>query len=169
MKRSLFPITMLSLLIVFFLASAGFSTNTATVSKSAYRVGDVVTIEGTIDPEKDLFIAVSSQKAFAPKDTDGVHETKRLKKEAEKRGFTQDTSIPALYYMLTTNPEKFGTVADKRFGGPSFMPGIYKTTMFKLAKFDKLDEEAKSVLGPVGNKDSWNFFWFAHHSCWDFL
>ena len=164
MKKFFIPITMLSFLMIFLLANAGVCSSTATISESEYKVGDVVTIEGTIDPGKDLYIAISTEKMFAPKDTKGVHETKRLAKEGKKRGFNNDSSIPALYYMLTTNPEKFGKVADKRFGGPSFMPGIYKTTMFKLATFDKLDDEAKSVLGPLGAKDVWNFFRFAHES-----
>ena len=164
MKKFFIPITMLSFLMIFLLANAGVCSSTATISESEYKVGDVVTIEGTIDPGKDLYIAISTEKMFAPKDTKGVHETKRLAKEGKKRGFNNDSSIPALYYMLTTNPEKFGKVADKRFGGPSFIPGIYKTTMFKLAKFDKLDDEAKSVLGPIDTKDAWNFFRFAHES-----
>ena len=70
---------------------------------------------------------------FAPKDTDGVHEAKRLASDAEKKGFTADTAIPPLYYMLTTAPDKFGTVTEKRFGGPSFFTqggkrGLYGTT-----------------------------------------
>ncbi len=142
----------------------GGSFAAAKISATDYKAGDRVTIEGTIEPGKDLYIAVATQAGFAPKDTDGVHETKRLKKEAKKRGFNKDTQIPVLYYMLTTNPDKFGKVTDKRFGGPSFIKGIYKTTMFKLSKFDKLDAEAKGVLGPIKTKEEWNFYRFAHES-----
>jgi hypothetical protein len=66
--------------------------------------------------------------------------------------------------MVTNNPNKFGKVADKRFGGPSFMTGIYKTTMFKLAKWDDLDAQAKAMLAPMSTKKEWNFFRFTHES-----
>ncbi len=97
----------------------------AKISATEYEAGDTVTIEGTIAPGKDLYIAVASQTTFAPKDTKGVHEVKRLKKEAKKRGFKDDSRIRIFYYMLTTNQKKFGKVSDKRFGGPSFIKGIY--------------------------------------------
>ena len=136
----------------------------AKISATEYSAGDTVTIEGTIEPGKELYIAVAAQTMFAPKDTDGVHETKRLEKEGKKRGFKNNTKVPILYYMLTTNPDKFGNVADKRFGGPSFISGIYKTTMFKLSNFDKLDAEAKNMLGPINTNEQWNFYKFAHES-----
>jgi hypothetical protein len=93
-----------------------------------------------------------------------VHEVARLKKEAKKRGFTNETQIPVLYYMLTSNPAKFGEVTAKKFGGPSFLPGIYNTTMFRLASYEKLDRQALSVLGPIKSKEEWNFYRFAHES-----
>jgi uncharacterized membrane protein YfcA len=150
--------------ICIFLVCPGNILAAAQLSATEYKAGDVVTIEGSINPGEELYISVASDLAFAPKDTDGVHETKRLKKEADKRGFSEDTSIPVLYYMVTTDPGKFGKVADKRFGGPSFLKGIYKTTMFKLAKYDQLDAGAKTMLGPVAGKAEWNFFRFSHES-----
>jgi uncharacterized membrane protein YfcA len=137
---------------------------TATVGNAEYSAGDTVTIEGQIAPGQELYIAVATDRTFAPADTNGVHEVKRLAKEAEKRGFNNDTRVPMLYYMLTSNPDKFGKVTDKRFGGPSFMSGIYKTTMFRLAGYDKLDAEAKAMLGPIQTVDQWNFFKFNHES-----
>ncbi len=142
---------------------------TGKVGSTNYKAGDVVTIEGTIDPGQDLFVAVASQTTFAPKDTNGVHEKKRFAKEAKKRGFTKETRIPVLYYMITNQPDKFGKVTVKRFGGPSFFTqggkrGLYKTTMFKLAKFDQLDAAVLPYLGPIKTKEEWNFFKFAHES-----
>ncbi len=129
-----------------------------------YKAGDVVTIEGSIEPGKDLFVTIASQTTFAPKDTDGVHESKRLKKDAKKKGFKADSRIPVLYYVITNKPDKFGKVVDKKFGGPSFMKGLYSTTMFKLASYDKLDAEAKAALGPIQTKDQWNFLVYTHQS-----
>ncbi|RLB02308.1 MAG: sulfite exporter TauE/SafE family protein [Deltaproteobacteria bacterium] len=132
-----------------------------------FKAGCVLTIEGKIEPGKDLYIALATKKVFAPKDTNGVHEKKTFKKHEKKFGFKEDTAIPFLYYMLTTNPNKFGKVVPKKFGGPSFYTqggkrGLYSTTMFKLAKYDQLDDEAKNSLGPIKTVEQWNFFKYAH-------
>ncbi|MCD6584618.1 MAG: sulfite exporter TauE/SafE family protein [Desulfobacteraceae bacterium] len=167
MKKPLLSIMLLSIALVFISAGAGFCRTQASVSATEYKAGDVVTIEGAISPGQDLYIAISSQDTFAPKDTNGVHEVSKLKKAGEKKGFANDTAIPALYYMLTSNPDKFGAVTDKKFGGPSFFTqkgkrGLYKTTMFKLAKFDALDSEAKIALATIKTKAEWDFFRYAH-------
>ena len=169
MKKYLFPVIMLSLVFVFAVVGLGVCSVAATISATDYKAGDTVTIEGTIDPGQDLFIAVSSQKTFAPKDTKGVHETKRLNEDAKEKGFAKETSIPDLYYMLTSNPEKFGKITKKKFGGPSFFTqkgkrGLYETTMFKLSKFDAIDPVAKSSLATIKTEQEWNFFKYAHES-----
>ena len=71
--------------------------------------------------------------------------------------------------MLTNVPDKFGKVTEKKFGGPSFFTqggkrGLYKTTFFKLAAYDKLDKEVKSVLGPIQTQEQWNLYKWAHQS-----
>ena len=169
MKKGLHLAGALTLLLCLVFPLSAFAGVQASLPGSDFKAGDTITIEGNIEPGQDLFVTISSEKMFAPKDTKGVHETKRFKKEAKKRGFTADTSIPTLYYILTNTPEKFGKVKEKRFGGPSFFTqggkrGLYKTTMFKLAKFDQLDDTTKSVLGPIQAKDQWDFFRFAHES-----
>ena len=87
---------------------------------ASYSAGDTIQISGTIEPGTDLYLSIAAKNRFAPKDTTGKTEVKKLASEAKKFGFTTDTSIPILYYMLTTSPNKFGTVIDKKFGGPSF-------------------------------------------------
>ena len=106
MRRHLF-ITILSLLVIG-LAAPGFCAATATISGSEFKAGDMVTIEGTIDPGQELYLTISMQDMFAPNQTDGAHETKRLAKDAEKQKFGLDTEIPPLYYLLTSNPDAFG-------------------------------------------------------------
>ena len=164
MRRKFGLLSVVILAICFlFSVSSGYGAS-VTLSSKEYKAGDTVTVEGTISPGQDLYLAIASQAAFAPRDTKGVNEAKRLEKEAKKRGFKSDTAIPVLYYLLTTKPEKFGKVVDKRFGGPSFIKGIYKTKMFKLNKFDAIDANAKTVLGPLTSKEQWNFFRFTHES-----
>ncbi len=169
MKKYLFSVLLLSLTLILTGNTPVLCSTAATISATEYKAGDMVTIEGAINPGQDLFIAISSQKTFAPKDTKGVHEVKTFKKDAKKIGFTEDTSIPALYYMLTTNPEKFGEITKKKFGGPSFFTqkgkrGLYETTWFKLSKFDALDAEAKASLATIKTEQEWNFYKYAHES-----
>ena len=75
------------------LAVPGFSAPTATVSSSEFKAGDTVTIEGMIEPGKDLYLVVTMQDLFAPQDTNGVHEVNRLKKDAAKANFNVDTKF----------------------------------------------------------------------------
>ncbi len=159
--RKILPL-LLIFAIAIFMAVPSATLAAAKLSATDYSAGDTVTVEGNIMPGQDLYIAIAMQKMFAPKDTTGPHEVKTFKKDGKKVGFDKDTAIPPLYYMLTTNPGKFGKVVDKKFGGPSFIKGIYSTTMFKLKKFDDLDYQAKSMLGPISTKEQWNFFKYAH-------
>ena len=169
MKKVSFIIGMIALFVAGLALIPTAADAAATISAKDYKAGDSVTVEGTIPPGQDLFIAVASQTDFASKDTDGVHETKRLAKDAKRRGFSMEARIPMLYYMVTTNPEKFGKVKVRRFGGPSFFTqqgkrGIFSTTMFSLANFNELDGQAKSVLGPIQTEDQWKFYKYAHES-----
>jgi uncharacterized protein len=167
MRRHLFFATLYVLIIG--LAAPGFCASSATISGSEFKAGDTVTIEGTIDPGQELYLTVSMQEMFAPKDTNGTHEVKRLKKDAAKSKFELDTQIPPLYYILTTNPTAFGETGKKKFGGPSVLlgkgKGIYSTTMFYLKKnFGDLADEVKTVLGPIQTEAQWNFLRYANES-----
>jgi uncharacterized protein len=167
MRRIILPITLFFIIMTF--AVSGFGAPSATISGSEFKAGDTVTIEGTIDPGQDLYIAVAMQETFAPQDTNGVHESKRLKKDAGKAKFEMDTKIPPLYYLLTTNPQAFGEEGKKKFGGPSVLlgkgNGIYSTTMYYLKKkFGDVAAEARSMLGPIKTDAEWNFLRYANES-----
>ena len=128
--------------------------------------GDSVTFKGQIEAGKKLYVVVTSEKTFAPKDTNGVNEVKGFKKDAKKFKFKLDSKVPVWTYIITDNPGIFGKVVDKKFGGPSFMSGLYSTTMYKLSTWGKLGAEAKAVLADAGIKteDQWNFFRYMHES-----
>lgn len=111
MKKIFMPLIIMMLALMF-TASGSFAANS--ISASAYKAGDMVQITGKIAPGEELYIAIAQQDMFAPKDTTGVHEIKTFKKESQKRGFSLDTQIPPLYYMITTVPEKFGKVDKKK-------------------------------------------------------
>ncbi|MBS3756661.1 MAG: sulfite exporter TauE/SafE family protein [Desulfobacterales bacterium] len=136
----------------------------AQISQQEYLAGDQVTISGQIEPEEDLYIAIASKREFASQDAKGVNEIKNLKDVAATQPFEADTAVPVLYYMLTNNPDLFGNVVKKRFGGPSFAKGIYSTTMFQLADWQNLDPKVKNMLGPLETPEEWSFFNYTHES-----
>lgn len=135
-----------------------------TIAEGSYEAGDTVTFSGKIQPGQDLFITVASQDTFAPQDTEGVNEKKTFASAAKKYPFELDTEVPILYYILTNNPNAFGSISDKKFGGPSFAKGIYSTTMFNLKDYADLDRQAKNVLGPIRNAEEWSFYKYNHEN-----
>ncbi len=165
MKRSFWPTALIATMFFFVAHTNCFAENT--ISATEYKAGDTVTIKGAIQPGQELYIAIAQQDEFASKDSGGINEAKKLKKNAKKFGFSMDTAIPPLYYMLTSKPDAFGEVADKKFGGPSFLfkkgGGLYTTTMFKLAKdYNAIDATAKSMLGPIKTAEQWNMLKWGH-------
>jgi hypothetical protein len=166
MKKVFMPLIIM-MLVLAFTTSGSFAASS--ISASSYKAGDVVQITGKIAPGEDLYLAIAQQKMFAPKDTDGVHEVKKFKKESKKIGFSLDTKIPPLYYMITNAPEKFGKVDKKKFGGPSVLlgkgNGIYSTTMFYLKKkLTDVDTKARTMMGPIKSDDQWNLFRWANEN-----
>jgi hypothetical protein len=136
----------------------------AQLGSTEYEAGDTVTISGTIPPGEDLYITVASELTFAPRDTDGLNEAKTFQRVVNEYPFTMETSVPVLYYILTNKPEEFGSVSKKRFGGPSFAPGIYSTTMFNLKNWETLSAQVKPYLGPLDSEAEWSFFQYNHEN-----
>ncbi len=167
MRKVRIPLVTVISLAFFMIMSQGLCFGQASISASKLKAGDVVTFEGTIAPGQDLYIAVAQKKMFKSTDTDGKFEKKKLPKKGKKAGFSPDTAIPPLYYLLTTNRKAFGKDVDKKFGGPSFIfkkgGGLYNTTMFKLKKnYD--DVGVKNMLGPIKTAEQWNMFKWAHEN-----
>ena len=145
-------------------AAPAWSAVQAELDSTSLNVGDRITVSGTIEPGQDLYVSIASQNMFAPQDAKGVNEVKSFKRAVEDNPFNMDTTVPHLFYILTNNPEKFGSISKKRFGGPSFASGIYSTTMFNLKDWSGLSSEAKSVLGPITSQPEWAFFRYNHEN-----
>ncbi len=133
------------------------------------KVGDTVTIKGAIEPGQELYIAIAQQTQFKPADATMPHEKKKFAKTVEKKDFGMETSIPPLYYVLTSNPDAFGKKTDTKFGGPSIIfkkgQGLYSTTKYALTKdYAGIDETAKKGLGPIASAEQWNFLKWANES-----
>jgi len=166
-KRTFWPTALIAA--IFFLVAHTSSFAENTISASEYKAGDTVTIKGAIQPGEELYIAIAQKDEFASKDTTGINEVKKLKKNAKKAGFTMNTPIPPLFYMLTSNRAAFGEDAKKKFGGPSFLfkkgGGLYTTSMFKLKKdFAQVDDIAKGMLGPIKTAEQWNMLKWGHEN-----
>ena len=174
MKKLNWPSISLMFMALLFLAFQGTCLAEVKISADSIKAGETVTFEGTIAPGQDLYIAVAQQTMFKGNVTEfagqksmGTYEKKKMPKKSKKAGFTMDTEIPPLFYMLTSNREAFGKDADKKFGGPSFIfkkgTGLYNTTMFKLKKeFDEV--EAKEMMGPIKTAEQWNMFRWGHEN-----
>ncbi|MBM9604993.1 sulfite exporter TauE/SafE family protein [Desulfopila inferna] len=138
------------------------------------KAGDIVTIKGSIQPGEELYLAVAQQDEFQPSEANMPHEESKFAKETQKGKFGMETSIPPLYYILTTNPTAFGKrVDDTRFGGPSVFlgkgrtKGLYSTYSYLLKDdFDTIDETARAGLGPISSSDQWNFLKWANETAY---
>ncbi|WP_202593881.1 sulfite exporter TauE/SafE family protein [Desulfohalovibrio reitneri] len=162
MKKKM--LAFLALALSLCLAAPAMGAVEAMIGANDYKAGDVVTVSGQIDPGQDLYVAIATKNEFAPQDTTGVNEKTSFQKDAQKFGFSMSTSVPHLYYMLTTNPTAFGSTQPKKYGGPSFMTGIYSTTMFNLKKWGELPADVKPYLGPIDSEDEWKFFVYNHEN-----
>jgi uncharacterized membrane protein YfcA len=173
MKVVRVPFITIVSLVAFLLAgySLTFAETKITTNGS---VGDTVTFEGTIEPGQELYLAIAQQNEFKPADATMPHEKKRFAKETKSKGFSEDTSIPPLYYVVTSNPNAFGErVDDTRFGGPTVFlgkgrtKGLYSTYSYLLNNdFAAIDETAKAGLGPIKTKEQWDFLKWANESAY---
>ncbi|MFP4194782.1 MAG: sulfite exporter TauE/SafE family protein [Desulfobacterales bacterium] len=153
-----------ALLVCAMSVSAAAQDVDAKIDSQEHQVGDKVTVSGTIEPGEDLYVAIASEREFAIEEASGVNEINKLQDVAEENPWETDTYVPVYYYMVTNKPEQFGEISDKRFGGPSFAPGIYKTTMFEIADWDSLDDDLRDILGPLDSEEEWAFFKFNHEN-----
>ncbi len=134
--------------------------------------GDTVTIAGQIEPGQELYLALARQDLFKPADVTMPHERERFAEETKKQGFEQDTTIPSMFYVLTTNPGAYGEKRyDTRYGGPDVLlgkgrtRGLYSTTSYLLKKdIREIDARARAGLGPIQSAEQWNLFKWAHES-----
>ena len=165
MRISLFTSLVLS---AFVLATSTISFAETKVTTEG-KAGDMVTIEGTIAPGQELYLAVAQQDTFKPSDATMPHEKKKFTSESKKQGFGMDTSIPPLYYMLTSNPNAYGKKVDTKFGGPSIIfkkgQGLYSTTKYSLMEdFNDIEATAKKGLGPITSAEQWKFLKWANEN-----
>lgn len=140
------------------LSAADSAKISATISPNIIPAGDKVTIKGTVAPGSELNVVITSKTTFLPEKARGPEEKVRLAQDGEKFGFAPGTTIPSLYYLLTSDPEVYGVIVDKRYG----FRGMYRTQMFALRKWDDIPESNRFSMGPIKTKEQWNLIRYAH-------
>jgi uncharacterized membrane protein YfcA len=137
------------------LASGSSEAATATLTDKTPKAGDAIEISGNIDPGQDLYLVVCSEKMFNSADSIGSKEKEKL---AKKFG---DTTIPPVYYVLTSSPEKLATptVVSK---GQWFPPFKWDMEVNKIKPWGEIPEDAQKMLGPVETEKQWEFLTYTH-------
>jgi hypothetical protein len=97
MKKFSFSLLLTVLMLTLAVSGTALGASTGAISASDYKAGDTVTIEGSIDPGQDLYITIAQKTLFAPKDTTGSHEVKRLAKGRQEgqlqRGYGHSAAV----------------------------------------------------------------------------
>ncbi len=132
----------------------------AQLASENVKAGSPITVKGKIDPGKDIYIVVCTDKLFKPADAPGAKERKKLTK---KFG---DTAIPTTYYVITNKPENLATPKSVAMGqttGPfAFPPFKFMVRVNKIKAWTEIPEDVKSQLGPVNTDKQWKFLIFTH-------
>jgi len=153
--------------LLLFVLCLGIGTNAssevvAKIGKPAYKSGHPVTITGKIQPGQDLYVVVCTNKLFKPSDAPGSEERAKLTK------LFGNTAIPPIYYLVTTQPEKFATPEQVYKGqtkGPfAFPPFKFAVRVNKIKKWNQIPDDLKGMLGPVNSQKQWAFLRYTHEN-----
>ncbi len=149
------------------LAPSAWSAD-AQLSTQRLKSGETLTVTGTIEPGKDLYVVVATEKMFKPADALGSKEMVELRDGKKGKNAFGDTSIPPVYYVITNNPEVLATPKSSTKGQTSglfaFPPFKYEVKVNKIKGWDDIAADVKPLLGPVANKAQWDFIIFTHEN-----
>ncbi|NOQ45706.1 MAG: hypothetical protein GQ559_03390, partial [Desulfobulbaceae bacterium] len=148
------------------LVSSGTLAADAKLSALSIKAGDVISVEGTIEPGQDLFVVISTDKMFAAADSLGPKERSRLTKGKKGKNAFGDTAIPPTYYVLSTAPEQLATPKVSPKGQTegifAFPPFKYNVKVNKIKKWGDIDPAVQAMLGSVDSEDQWKMLTYAH-------
>jgi hypothetical protein len=148
------------------LVSSGTMAMEAKLAAKSVKAGAPVTVTGKIDPGKDLYLVISSDKMFKPEEAPGPKERKRLTQGKNGKNAFAGVEIPPTYYVVTNVPDTLATVknADKgqTKGIFAFPPFKYKVKVNKIKKWDTIDPAVQAMLVPIKDAKQWDFLIFTH-------
>jgi len=140
---------------VIFMASSSGMAATAAIADTKPKAGGKVSIEGKIESGQDLVIIICSEKTFKTSDSLGSREKAQL---AKKFG---DTSIPPIYYVITSAPHKLATPKQVT-KGKWFPPFKWEMEVNKIKKWNEIPPDIKRKLGPINSEAQWKFLIYTH-------
>ncbi len=152
------------ILFIHFLSTFGWAQIPVSLSDHSPKAGDTIWITGRIPQGEELNVVIASELTFSPEKALGSEERSCLIQDGKKFGFVPETSIPYLYYIITSNPDVYGAIRDKSYGGAFFFKGLYKTQMFKLKNWCNIPVSTRKILGPIKTEGQWNFIRYAHEN-----
>jgi uncharacterized protein len=154
-------------LFVFAMASQSWAID-AQLTSDKIMAGDSITVTGSIDPGQELFVVVATEKMFKPDDAEGPKERKELKDGKGGKNAFGDTSIPPVYYVITSAPTDLATPTVSAKGQTSgifaFPPFKYDVRVNKIKPWGEIPETVKGYLGPVKDEAQWKFITFTHEN-----
>ena len=147
-------------------ALAGVGDVTIQQQNGKIKAGSPVTVTGNIEPGKDLFVVICTDKSFSSNDALGQQEKVRLAKGKNGKDIFGDTAVPSSYYVLTTNPNQLAEAKSSPKGQTSgifaFPPFKYNVRVNKIKKWSDIDSSIKDMLGPIKDEKQWLMVTFAH-------
>jgi len=138
----------------------------AKLSTDTLKAGDTITVEGSIEPGKELFVVIATEKLFKPEEALGAKELIQLRDGKNDKNAFGDTAIPPNYYVVTSTPEVLATpksAAKGQTSGPfAFPPFKYQVPVNKLKAWGDIPVDVQSQLGPIKDEMQWKFMVFTH-------
>lgn len=164
MKR----ITLGICLAILFACTSNAWSMDAKLSTDKLKAGDTISVTGTIEPGKELFVVVATEKMFKPDDALGAKERVELRDGKKGKNAFGDTAIPPNYYVVTSTPEVLATPKSATKGqtsGPfAFPPFKYQVNVNKLKAWGDIPADVQSQLGPIKDENQWKFMVFTHEN-----
>lgn len=138
------------------------------LSNGKVKAGDPITVTGTVDPGQELFVVIATEKMFKAEDALGPKEKKELRDGKNGKNAFGDTSIPPVYYVVTSDPTQLAAPKSSTKGQTSgifaFPPFKYQVKVNKIKGWDDIAEETRGYLGPIKDKAQWDFITFTHEN-----
>ena len=148
-------------------SNSGWSAD-AKLSTDKLKAGDSITISGTIEAGKELFVVIATEKLFKPEDAIGSKEMVELRDGKKGKNAFGDTAIPPNYYVITSTPEVLATPKSAFKGQTSgifaFPPFKYQVKVNKLKAWEEIPADIQTQLGPIQDEKQWKFMMFTHEN-----
>ncbi|MDR9502490.1 MAG: sulfite exporter TauE/SafE family protein [Desulfurivibrionaceae bacterium] len=127
---------------------------------SSITAGTPITVEGSIAPGQDLYVAIGSRELFRSAEAPGATEKAKLTK------IFGDTAIPQTYYIVTNVPQQLAqpvvSAKGQTQGLFAFPPFKYDVRVNKILEWSAIPTQARAMLGMVSTESQWDYLTYTH-------